>query len=164
MSTSPLNSKTLVIIDMQPEAPAARDEQVMAAVHAEIDIAKENQWPICIVQVPCLDFYIRKIALKPTHESIMQKLKDYPHYTVVDKDTTDGGYVLIAACKDKGYNTSHFRVCGVLTEACVFETVRTLSHRFNATVEVVKAACNSQDGCDKHWLLYAPLTSVILVD
>jgi nicotinamidase-related amidase len=134
---SPANpdETTLVIVDMQPYFRASQHPDTLAAVEREIRSAISNESAIVLLEFE---------DSGDTDARLMRVLRAYPRLAVKLKTTDDGSAWVTAACREHGFGTKHFRVCGVNTDACVLATVLGLTRRLpHCTVEVVKDACNS---------------------
>lgn len=158
--------KVLVIVDMQRQFAAA-DAVVVAAVLKQIELAKQNGWPVVVLELPeenllrmvragadlCgrpLPVPRSAVAFPATLPAIMQALRGHLH-EVRNKYGSDGGLNAVYACYDRGWPLDDFRVVGVNTECCVLATVKGLRNcRVLARIEVVREACNTTNP-DEVW-------------
>lgn len=130
----------LVVVDMQPHF--VRNPRTIAAVKREVETARRNDLPIIVLEIPYHGPEPDK-PYPPTYASIMKLIAGYDKAHVVHKLTAGGSMKLLRKCQAMGYQTSRYRVCGVKTDLCVLATVKGLLLRTRASVEVVKAACDT---------------------
>ncbi|MBX9685047.1 MAG: isochorismatase family protein [Candidatus Obscuribacterales bacterium] len=144
----------LVVIDMQYGFRASQSEAQIEAVAAEIEAAIELGRPIVVLE------YKKYPA---TNERLIALLAGrYDKYAIAVKKDDDGSEELIDACIEHEFPGGHFRVCGVNTHWCVTSTVLGLAEKLDESlIEVVKAACNDEDGND--WEKFPKLANVVLV-
>ncbi len=137
-----MESYTLVVVDMQPDFEASNNPATIANVKREIIEAKAKQMPILFLEVPYFS-PLDERGLRHTHQELTQLVKFYPNTTryPIEKLRSDGSYQVLWACEQNHYTNSHFRICGVNTNICVYETAVGLSQ--NGVVEVIKNACNT---------------------
>jgi nicotinamidase-related amidase len=128
---------TLVIIDMQPGFYCADQPDLIEKVCEEVRQAIDDNSGIVVLEYYQGGKTLRKIAdLLDKHHLV--------DYTV--KEMNDGGEDVAEMIDRNYFDESHLRVCGVNTEACVAETVETLSMIYpDATIEVIEDACNGHD-------------------
>lgn len=155
----------LVIVDMQPRFQASHDPAVLAGVAEAIRGAKARQEPIVV-----LEFAIKGMippVYSPTHKSLTDILEDPADpafWSLKFKFTVGGAREVLIACKDFGFADTHFRVCGVNTSQCVYETALGLANkRPGCRVEVLSAAVNDKDDNGDPWLPYENVRSLIQV-
>lgn len=144
----------LVLVDMQAGFRASLSERTVGAVENEILRALSLKLPIVILE------YKKYPA---THERLLAHLEGkYDRYAITTKLDDDGSEELIETCLEHGFPGGHFRVCGVNTHACVERTVVGLAEKLDESrVDVVKAACNDEDG--NRWAKFPRLANVHLV-
>ena len=127
----------LIVIDMQPGFGAT--ESVLDAVVHEVKKARRrNEW-VLVVEYE---------ARGRTPYRITRELKGYKKYDKVIKERNDGGTAIFNRLTRRRWSfsypvvprASHFKVCGINTDACVFETVRSLSY-LKGKVTVLSHAC-----------------------
>jgi hypothetical protein len=130
-------AKALCIIDMQYHFYAARSTRTARAVCREVRQAKENGWPILLVEY-------RMWNPKPTRPMILKEIGDYPKYHHVMKAGVDGSTEILAAMSLWDVKATRLRVCGVETNVCIRETIKALRYkRPEMEIELVADACNS---------------------
>lgn len=126
---------TLVIVDMQPVFSASTNPDTVIAVTNEILMAKQNNFPIMIVE------YERSGR---THSGFDTILRGYRHKARIKKADDDGSQEIVRALLRRKFPQSHLRICGVNTDACVSDTVYGLLLKLHTTrIDVVKRACNT---------------------
>lgn len=130
-----MDTQALVIIDMQPNFSAARDEETISAVLDAIDAAKEANVPIFILE------------LKPeqhghTIELIVEAVDLYDKVYFLTKTHNDGATEVEDEVASKDIEVSSYAVCGVNISFCVQATIYSFVHTYNRDVTVLKDACN----------------------
>lgn len=133
----------LVIVDMQPDFEASCNPKTIAACIREIQRAVANGTPIVFVELRppgSLHDY------RPTHPILVETYEQLTgskgHF--VSKIYEDGSEPVLDFCLTQGWKISHFRVCGVNTNACVEQTVKGFVGK-KYPVEVIFDACNQPD-------------------
>lgn len=153
---------TLVVVDMQPAFEAC-NAATIAAVEEEVKAAMDAGHDIVVLQLPAFHNYLMVIPIEPTLESIRNLIAGYPRAVIKNKYKTSGAEEVIQVCQWKGFAQKRFRVCGVNTDMCVYETVLDLACMFEAErIEVVKKACNTIYEPNP-WKMFAHLANVVLV-
>ncbi len=150
---------TLLVIDMQ-QSFIFRHEQfprygaTIDAVKVEIEAAKKRGDFIVFVEF-CTESrrkekfnkYPSRVA--PTLQELTNLTINYFNKIFVYKKSCDGGAEVLSALKHYQIPKRNIRVCGVYTNACVRETVRTIADGLEAsTVSVVGHAVTSSGGDD----------------
>ena len=117
--------KILVIVDMQTKVPAAKHRATIDGCKAEITAAIAGNIPIFILELKSdQDF-------GPTLPELTNMLKGYANAHTVIKQQNDGSYILRQKFHDLGLQPEfQFIVCGINTEACVYETIDGLLCKF----------------------------------
>jgi hypothetical protein len=130
------NTNTLVVVDMQPYFSC--EKQILQTCKREIKkaIAANNH-------IVFLEF--TNCGVTDNELMLMMIEKGYSNYSIVSKNQNDGSLAIADKIKPGIANLSSFRVCGVYTDACVFDTVKGLLKRFNCNVEVVRDAVRTTD-------------------
>ncbi len=127
----------LVIIDMQPYFEC--EKQILETCKKEIKKAIDNKNHIIFLEyVDCgvTDNELMLLVIK----------KGYSNYSIVSKNKNDGSTAIAEQVKSEHVNLSSFRVCGVYTDQCVFDTVRGLLRVFpGCNVEVMKDAVRTRE-------------------
>ncbi len=131
-------NEALVVIDMQPTflsyfAPR-RARRIVAAVAKEIKIARAKSQAIISLTMD---------GKGQIHDEIRNSLKGYPFLTA-SKANNGGGTEVYIACEADGICPDAFFICGINTEACVYETVKGLMNIYDrSTVTIIERACDS---------------------
>jgi len=132
-------SYILTIIDMQPLFPAARSKSVLLNCQFEIGMAINNNAHIIFLEyegcgntIKFLNYLPNKINYSKTYKTI--------------KKINDGSGSILSLMRKKKIPRTDFRVCGINTDCCVFETVGGLDRKLpkGLKVKVVKKACGSE--------------------
>lgn len=150
----------LVVVDMQSRFSAANDKTTIEAVAAEIRGAIARQEPIVVLElaIPSMS-----PSFCRTHQCLLDILesRENPAFWVLKlKSTVDGAREVLTACNTFGFSQEHFRLCGVNTALCVYETAMGLARRRpGAKVEVLRRAVNCST--EHPWLNY-PLVSAMV--
>jgi len=131
-------SYTLIVVDMQPKFKAANGERVRKGCMREIMKAITSKAPIIFLEYD--SDYIPG-GYGPTLKELTKPVVD--NYYIEYKTRDDGSYNVQKLVK-KHKLPETFRVCGINTDCCVYETVRGLSLIFdNPNIDVVEDACAS---------------------
>jgi nicotinamidase-related amidase len=135
----------LCLIDLQEEFLDSITENLLKNVEKEVKTAIRLNRDIIVVLYRDCGPLIREVA---------NLLRTYPRQRTIWKRDDDGGYEVTAAL---AMMPQHVRVCGVNTDACVGETVESMSELFeeNATlrrkrIQVVSKACWTDGGKSYH--------------
>ncbi|MBK9770994.1 MAG: hypothetical protein IPP57_09245 [Candidatus Obscuribacter sp.] len=138
---------TLVIVDMQPPFLArCKDSQLIPSVVAQVKLAIARNWAIVLVEV-------KPQTYGATVRPILSLLEGkYQRFARVIKEGDDGSAEALAACATHSYPQEHFRVVGVLINACIASTAWGLVGR-NKTclVRVIKEACGTTQQTARAW-------------
>lgn len=127
---------TLVVVDMQPLFRASLRADVQQAVTREVAAAVELGFPVIV-----LECYPQVNGR--TTAPLLAALADYDSLKqiVLEKKSSSGGRQVFEACRLFDW-PEDFRVCGVNTTDCVFETISDLAiYLRQATFTLVQAAC-----------------------
>lgn len=129
---------TLVVVDMQSAFEAACSFDVVVGVTEQILYAKQQQWPIVILEYE---------GCGETHEALIKLLKNYRHKARIKKFDNDGSIEVIRCIRRRNFPHNRLRVCGVNADCCVYETVEGLINRLEfSQVELAKDACGTTNG------------------
>ena len=134
-----MKTSTLVVIDMQPATwgHACRTEGVIPTIKKEIDRAINSHSGIIFVEYS---------DNGKTHAELLAATKGYKRKIVALKNCGDGSRTVISACNKRHFSKSNFRVCGILTDCCVHQTVVSLSEKLpRAEIEVIIKGCHPQN-------------------
>ncbi len=150
---------TLVVVDMQ-DSFIFRNEsfpgygRTIDAVKQEILAAIKRNDYIVFVEY-CYEsrrkgmFNTFPSRFAPTMNELTDLVFSYPKKVFVYKSTNDGGEEVVAALNYYGISRTHLRICGVYTNACVRETVSTLSTSLSSSmIKVIQEAVCAPGGCD----------------
>jgi nicotinamidase-related amidase len=129
----------LLIIDMQTKFDAAHSDYTQSYCVKEIKKAIKLNAVVIFVEYNNSGDTVKLLT------DVVKKAKYDKAFTIVKYDD-DGSQVIDKFLKKKRFPRTHYRVCGVNTDACVIETVYGLSDMYSKKplIEVVKKACNSQ--------------------
>lgn len=117
--------KILVIVDMQTKFPAAKHRGTIDGCKKEITAAIAGNIPIFILELKSDNDF------GPTLPELTDMLKGYENAHIVIKQQNDGSYVLRKKFHDMELQPEfQFIVCGINTEACVYETIDGLLCKF----------------------------------
>ena len=122
-------SYTLVVVDMQPQFPAARIKKCVDNVLAEIEVAKSAGAGIVVLELN---------GYGPTNKRIAKAVRSYERGYFKTKYLNDGHDEVLRVC-DIHDLTRNFRVVGINWSFCVAETAISLRHY--GPVTVIKRAC-----------------------
>ncbi len=138
---------TLVIVDMQSAFGVLPESMITKNIQREIHVAMADGASIVFVEFSYTG---------PTLVSLVEitKQANYKNTYVIEKHTNDGSKEIFDLVTEKSLPNKHFKVTGVNTDYCVFETVRGMSKCFDTSViEVIEDACasnyNHKHGIDK---------------
>lgn len=151
---------TLVIVDMQPDLPAAQCEWLLSAVYQEIMNARGEDWGI--------------VMLEHMHSSPPRFLGETPQWLVTAAAGNNPRFAMKAKARYDGSDrieeattagdlpTARFRVCGVNFHGCIQATVNGLAERYpDSIIELVGHACNDANGINWDKFQLAPNVRVI---
>jgi len=150
---------TLLVIDMQQSFIFRHEQfprygQTIDAVKEEIIAAKKREDFIVFVEF-CTESrrkekfnkYPSRIA--PTLGELTNLTINYFNKIFVYKKSCDGGAEVLSALKHYQIPKKNIRVCGVYTNACVRETVKTIADNLSgSTLSVIGNAVTSSGGDD----------------
>lgn len=135
----------LVVVDMQPRFRASCDPRTLQNVASQIRGAIARQEPIVVLEVAVPD---TSPIFSRTHKELLDILDDVDNpafWALKIKTTVSGGNEVLKACHAYGFDQRHFRLCGVNTSACVYETAKALAlSRPGSKVEVIASAVNDK--------------------
>jgi len=130
----------LVVMDMQPGFPAAKDAITQWFVKQEVARAREEGRPVIIVEFDPHE-------MGHTFDSITELVEGYDLAVVITKSGDDGSTEILAACAKKGFSTQSFRMCGVNSDACLLESIQAMAQKLpECRITVVQDACNCLTG------------------
>jgi nicotinamidase-related amidase len=153
---------TLVVVDMQPDFPAATDVRTIAAVARQVKLARENHCAVVFLEVSYLSRFDME-EFKPTHRELINLVRGYDRYSIAEKLYSDGSWAVQDSCKRRDFAVHHLRVCGVNTDVCVQQTVSGLAKSLpNSQIDVVQDACNTSTP-DLDWNKFTSLSNVNLL-
>lgn len=107
-------SKTLVIIDMQPDFIGEYNQDLILTICTLIRHAKQNEWPIILVEFSGYGY---------TVEPIREAISDYPCCETILKSNQDGGQEILDCIHSHPAWPLDLLVCGIFGDECVAETV-----------------------------------------
>lgn len=124
---------TLVVVDMQYEFFAARNEKTQKACKDAIKKAIKNKSPIV---------FLEYVDYGPTLPSLTKLTRNYSKVFHVSKSEWDGSSESLKVLTDNKITSSKFRVCGVYTDCCVAATAIGLAEKSpSSKIEVLEKAC-----------------------
>jgi hypothetical protein len=120
---------------MQPEFSAAK--KIIKPVQRQIRLAKRRKDIIVFVEL--------RDGYSATIKELWKTLGHYDNHIIARKNCDDGSGTIQKALKRKGIVTPvKFRVCGVNTPYCVWDTIVGLLNKYpDAIMEVSGGACSS---------------------
>ncbi len=134
---------TWVIIDMLDDFPASRT--IKDAVIGELGKAMAAGADIVFVE---------SRGKCSTHSELVATVADYDRKVFTHKSMNDGSCSVVESCLNRRFRMRQFRVCGVNTNFCVYETVAGLLLLVpDCQIEVCKHACN-QELALSDWTLF----------
>ncbi len=150
---------TLLVIDMQNSFIFRHDQfprygSTIDAVKEEIMAAMKRKDFIifvefCVTSRSKEKFNKYPSRVSPTLSELTNLTINYLNKIFVYKSACDGGAEVLSALKHFQIPKKNIRVCGVYTNACVRETVRTIAGTLeNSTLNVVGKATTSSGGDD----------------
>jgi nicotinamidase-related amidase len=120
-------------IDLQHGFKAADNPRIIKAAQEEVRRAIRFNYGIIFLQY---------WGFGPTFPEIKHIARNYDNKITVQKNDDDGGANVLDAAFEKGFNLNKFRVCGVNTDMCVYDTIYSLTHLSPASKILVR-----KDGC-----------------
>ncbi len=108
----------LVVVDVQPYFKYSGEERFLAAVEKEIVRAVNAGLPVILVEFA---------GFGDTYDRLRRHLRGYPLFERVTKNRRDGSLEVLEACRERGFATSFFRMCGLYTFECIAETAEGLA-------------------------------------
>lgn len=132
---------TLVVVHMQGHLSAARYPPTVAGVQRMIRQAINDSAAIIFTWFP---YYSPsdEAPCPPPLSELTELINGYERGVCIEHFGSDGSWSVLHECARRHWPPDVFRVCGVNTEACVYETACGLA-RSGATVEVWLKACNT---------------------
>jgi hypothetical protein len=149
---------TLVVVDMQTNfiSQLVSPQKTIFAVQLEIARARDLGQPILVVSFR---------GCGPVDERIMDALAGYGCWHRVRKSFEDGGSTVSDASMFWRCGSECFRLVGINSDACVYETAVSLSNSYpQSRIEVLVEACDTAN--DVGWSQYEEPEAgrVVLVD
>lgn len=134
---------TLVVVDMQADFAAAKDEATIVAVEKLIEQAKHDNAHVVFLWIPYYSPADEKPLARPLRR-LLDLVSGYARAKVIEKLGNDGSCLVRHYCSQQGCSNSQFVICGVNTDMCVLDTALGLA-RSNpaAMVTVHRDACNT---------------------
>lgn len=128
-------SYVLLIVDMQPQFPAASGKTIIKNCKREIRKAMQEKASI---------IFLEYMGCGTTNDSLLSLTDGYEQVWTQEKSSDDGSDVASSLIWKYSLSRTHIKVCGVNTDCCVKETVRGLISVFpKAEIDVIGDACNS---------------------
>lgn len=127
-------SSALIVIDMQAAFHAANNPKTIASCVRLLQEAVANQRMIMFVEYKWNG---------RTLPQLLSVVKNYPLTYFVKKMDDDGAYQIQNAFYKCRTYPKNLIVCGVNTDCCVYDTVRSLMESKKFDISVVKDACNT---------------------
>lgn len=147
-----------LLIDLQPHFEASMKNSVIEAAQEEIRRAIRYNYGVVF-----LEYKLSTGDFKPTWPILKKMANGYPNQITVLKTDDDGGHEVFAAAYKNKLNLNKVRVCGVNTDMCVHDTVRTLSTLSPASkILIRKDGCNSSRKND--FTKFKPYKNVKIID
>lgn len=99
----------------------------------------------------------------PIHPRVMKLVKGYKQCFTVDKEPEfNGAKWIVAKCRELGISVRRARIVGFQTHKCVQGTVRGLTVLGWRCIQVIKDACDNQNG--NRWSTFPQLPGVVLLN
>lgn len=132
---------TLVVVHMQGHLRAATDLSTIEAVKQLVNQARRDSAAIVFTWFP---YYSSQdeTPCPPPLQQLTELICGYERGTTLEHFGGDGSSMVLHACARKGWSTNYFRVCGVNTDMCVYDTACGLVNG-SSRVEVWLRACNT---------------------
>lgn len=128
-------SATLVVVDMQIGFHSANNPYTISNVVREIKQARKRKAGIVMVQYENSGCLIRDVE---------RATRNYSNIDFVWKNCNDGWVDVYHSIENNCFDLRNLTVCGVNADACVAETVFSLSINLpESTIELVEDACNT---------------------
>ena len=130
-------SYSLIVIDMQKAFAAARRKRVLLNCEKEINKAIKNN---------CSIVFVEYFNCGKTIKQLTNLTKNYKKTYTVIKNDDDGSPEISHLFKAHRLPAKNIKVCGVNTDACVLDTVCSLSYsdRFSKSIiDVIANACDA---------------------
>jgi nicotinamidase-related amidase len=142
---------TLVVVDMQVLYSEAQGQEVIQSVRSLIAQAKEDRASIVVLEHAPTGASEDSIK---TIDAIKEEVGSYSQSCTLKKEGHGGGKEVLAACKEKGFPTSTFRICGCYANCCVKATCEDIAQILNNTakIEVYRKACDNCDLFNFNWI------------
>jgi len=126
--------RTLVVVDAQTQFVAGGGEEWFLEMEALISRAVRRGWPIIFLEF--------EGEFGDTVERLLRLVEGYERAVRVSKGQWSGVGEVSRTCREQGFGTGIFQLCGAFTDQCVQATARDLSLNFRpCLVEVVVKAC-----------------------
>lgn len=141
---SRLTRASLVIVDMQPGFHSSQQPWLIENISREIRLAKRRREPIVL---------LRYHGGSEEHKDcwkvdsrIINAIGNYSKVALMTKDVADGSEQVIEGLKKmKEFPVKQIKITGVNTDACVAETVNSLSEKLPlANIIVIADCCHSE--------------------
>jgi len=130
--------RTLVVVDVQTQFVAGASEDMFLELEALVLRARRRGWPIIFLEF--------EGEFGDTVERLLKLVEGYERAVRVYKGQWSGVGEVSKTCREQGFGTDLFQVCGAYSDQCVQATVRDLSLNFRqCLVEVVVKACAAYD-------------------
>jgi len=130
--------RTLVVVDVQTQFVAGASEDMFLELEALVLRARRRGWPIIFLEF--------EGEFGDTVECLLKLVQGYERAVRVTKGQWSGVGEVSKTCREQGFGTDLFQVCGAYSDQCVQATVRDLSLNFRqCLVEVVVKACAAYD-------------------
>lgn len=120
-------------IDLQYGFSSANDPQIIQVAREEVKRAVKFNYGIIFLQYE---------KHGPTFSEIKSAANGYYKKKVVHKNSDDGAVEVLDAAFYEGFSTNIFRICGVYTELCVYDTVKSLTELSPSSNIIIR-----KDGC-----------------
>jgi hypothetical protein len=105
---------------------------------------------------------VKYLEMGPIHPRVRQLLAGYKRVLMVGKEQWNGAREILKTCREFGFSTGNFRICGFYTHRCVQSTVRGLKVLMpECRIAVVKDACDDYEG--NRWSTFPKLPGVFFV-
>lgn len=146
-------------IDLQPEFIAARNEYIKKIAQEEVKRAIRFNYGIVFLEYASSKYS----KFSPTWPEIKELAAGYKNQVTVLKKDDDGGSEVMDAAFAHKLKLNKVRVCGVNTDMCVHDTVRTLSTLSPASKIIIR-----KDGCGSSrkndFTKFEPYRNVKIID
>ncbi|MBS1991916.1 MAG: isochorismatase family protein [Cyanobacteria bacterium SZAS LIN-3] len=128
--------RTLVVVDAQNDFVKGASEEYFLELEALVLRARRRGWPIIF-----LEFFGR---YGDTIERLLKLVDGYPRAVRVKKYEQSGVGEVAKTCREQGFGTDIFQLCGAYSDHCITATGRDLALNFRRSlVEIVTRGCVS---------------------